>query len=137
MTAGGRRAGARGDPTNDGGGRVRPGPCRDQGSVTAELALALPVVVLVLAALLVTVGGLTVKLRCADAARGAARVAALGRSDGEVAGVAQAIAGAGSTVTVLREPPWVEVTVAASVPGGWLSGASLGLSASATAWAEP
>lgn len=110
---------------------------RDRGAVTAELALALPAVVLVLALLLVTVGGLTAKLRCADAARGAARVAALGQTDGEIAAVAQRIAGPGSTITVTREPPWVEVTVAASVPGDWFSGANLGLSASATAWAEP
>ena len=119
------------DPTTP----VAPG--RDRGAVTAELALALPVVVLVLAALLATAGGLTAKLRCADAARGAARAAALGQSDSEVTGVARGIAGRDSTVRVLREPPWVEVTVATSVPGGWFSGASLGLSASATAWAEP
>jgi len=109
----------------------------ERGAVTAELALALPAVVLVLAVLLVTVGAATTRLRCADAARAAARVAALGQADREIVEVAQRIAGPGSPVTIVREPPWVEVTVAASVPGGWFSGGSVGLSASATAWAEP
>lgn len=117
-----------------GGARVGYG---DRGAITAELALALPAVVLVLAVLLVTAGATTTRMRCADAARAAARVAALGQTDGQIVQVAQAVAGSGSRVTITRDPPWVEVTVAASTPGGWFAGGSVGLSASATAWAEP
>ena len=63
----------------------------DRGAITTELALALPAVVLVLAVLLVTVGATTTTLRCADAARAAARVAALGRTPDEVVAVAEQI----------------------------------------------
>ena len=120
-----------------GAGRAGRSDRRDRGAITAELALALPAVVLVLAVLLVTVGATTTTLRCADAARAAARVAALGRPDGEVIAVAEQVAGDGAGVSVVTEPPWVRVTVSAAAPGGWFSAGSLGLSASATAWAEP
>lgn len=109
----------------------------DTGAATAELALALPAVVLVLAALLVTVAAAATRLQCGEAARAAARVAAIGVDDAEVASVARRIAGADAAVTVRREPPWVEVTVAGSVPGSWLSGGDIGLVATATAWIEP
>jgi hypothetical protein len=101
------------------------------------MALALPAVVLVLAVLLVTVGATTTTLRCADAARTAARVAALGETRGEVVAAARRVAGEGAGVSVVTEPPWVRVTVSASAPGGWFSAGSLGLTASATAWVEP
>lgn len=109
----------------------------EHGAVTAELALALPAVVLVLAALLLTATAAVLRLQCGEAARAGARAAAIGADDAEVASVAHRIAGAGATVTVRREPPWVEVTVAGSVPGSWLSGGDIGLAATATAWIEP
>lgn len=109
----------------------------DRGAITAELALALPAVVLVLAVLLVTVGATTTTLRCADAARAAARVAALGWTPEEVVAVAERIAGDGAAVSVVTEEPWVEVSVSAPAPGGWFSAGTLGLSASASAWVEP
>lgn len=112
----------------------RPG---DEGTVTAELALALPTVLLVLVVLLVTVSAASARLRCEDAARTAARVAALGQSDEQVAAAAQHLAGPGASVVVVRDPPWVEVRVSAEVPGGWFSAGSLGLSSSASAWVEP
>lgn len=109
----------------------------DRGAITAELALALPAVVLVVAVLLVTAAAATAQLRCADAARAGARVAALGQSDAEVSAVARQLAGDAATVRVVRDPPWVQVMVSASVPGSWFSAGGLGLSASATAWLEP
>lgn len=115
-------------------GRARVG---DRGAITAELALALPAVVLVFAVLLVTAAAATAQLRCADAARAGARVAALGQSDAEVTEVARRLAGAGAEVRVHRGPPWVEVRVSAAVPGSWLTAGALGLSATATAWVEP
>jgi hypothetical protein len=109
----------------------------DRGAVTAELALALPAVVLVLAAVLVTVAAGAAQLRCADGARAGARVAALGESDARVAAVARHLAGPGADVRVVRDDPWVEVVVAAELPGGWFTGGAVGLAARATAWAEP
>lgn len=109
----------------------------DRGAITAELALALPAVVLVVAVLLVTAAAAATQLRCADAARAGARVAALGQPDAEVAAVARRLAGDRVAVEVVRDPPWVRVTVSASAPGSWFTAGSLGLSASATAWLEP
>lgn len=118
--------------------RVDPGRGPDErGSVTAELALALPSVVLVLAAVLLTAAAAGVRLQCAEAARAGARAAAIGVDDAAVAAVARQVAGSGATVTVRRDPPWVEVTVTGSVPGSWLSGGDIGLVGVATAWSEP
>lgn len=109
----------------------------DTGAVTAELALALPAVVLVVAVLLVTAAAASAQLRCADGARAGARVAALGQSDAEVAAVVQRVAGSGAVVEVHREPPWVEVIVTADLPGSWFTGGHLQAAAHATAWVEP
>jgi Flp pilus assembly protein TadG len=114
--------------------RARPD---DGGSVTAEFAVGLVAVVLVLAVVLVTAVGASARLRCQDAARAAARAAALGESDTVMAEAARHVAGSGATVAVVRDAPWVEVRVSTSVPGGWFTGGAIGLSASATAWVEP
>ncbi|WP_199424299.1 TadE family type IV pilus minor pilin [Actinotalea solisilvae] len=105
--------------------------------MTAELALALPAVVLVLAVLVVTASAASLQLRCADAARAGARLAAIGEDDAAVADVARRVAGAAVDVTVSRADPWVEVTVTASGPGAWFTGGGIDVAASATAWAEP
>lgn len=104
---------------------------RDEGSVTAELAVALPAVVVVLLLVLGVGAASSAQLRAADAARAGARVAALGDADTAVQAVAQRVAGAGAQVVVVREPPWVTVQVRA--PG--VVGIEVG--ASATAWLEP
>lgn len=109
----------------------------DRGAVTAELALALPALMLVVAVLLLTAGATSAQLRCADAARAGARVAALGQSDGEVAAVARQVAGRDVVVQVVRSPPWVEVTVTADLPGAWFTAGPLGLVGTSTAWVEP
>ncbi|GEN80107.1 TadE family type IV pilus minor pilin [Actinotalea fermentans] len=108
----------------------------DDGTVTAELALGLVAVTLVLAALLVTTAAASARMRCLDAARTAARVAALGVADGEVVAAAQRVV-PGARVTLVRDPPWMEVTVTTDVGGAWFTGGSLAASGSATAWAEP
>jgi Flp pilus assembly protein TadG len=72
----------------------------DPGSVTAETALALPAVALV-ALVIVGVGSLGVaQLRCVDAARAGARLAARGESWARVVTRAAAIAPSGAVVTV-------------------------------------
>jgi len=120
------------------GGRARRlvGPW-DRGAVTAELAVVLPAVVLVLAALLVTGSAAATQLRCADAARAGARVAALGESDAHVLDVARRVGGAAVVVAVDRAEPWVEVTVSSPTAGAWFTAGRLAVSASATAWVEP
>lgn len=109
---------------------------RDAGAVTAELALALPAVVLVLAVLLVTAAASAAQLRAADAARTGARLAALGYSDGQVVAAVGQVGGR-ADVRVRREPPWVVVEVVGQGPGAWFTGGPLAVSASATAWVEP
>lgn len=137
MTAAG---GSRGHGAAAGGSRGRGAGAsgsRERGSVTAELAVGLVAVVLVLALVLVTAGAAATRLRCQDAARTAARLAALGASDAQVADAARTAAGSGAQVVVRREPPWVEVTVSAAAPGGWFTGGPVGLTGTATAWLEP
>ncbi|MCV2394903.1 pilus assembly protein TadE [Actinotalea sp. M2MS4P-6] len=109
---------------------------RERGSVTAELAVALPAVVLVVAALLVTVSAGGTQLRADEAARTAARLAAFGASDAEVRAAAVQLL-PGATVDIAHEAPWVEVRVAAGAAGGWLTSGPLEVRAAATAWQEP
>jgi len=116
----------------------RGGPRRgrgDRGTVTAELALGLVAVTLVLAALLLATAASSVRVRCEDAARAGARVAALGAGDAEVAAVARRVA-PGAAVAVRRDPPWVEVEVTRALPGAWFAD-GLAATGRATAWAEP
>lgn len=87
-----------------------------RGTVSAEFAIALPAVVLVLAfCLAVLVGGMT-QLRATDAARAGARAAALGADVATVRAVAAELAGPGSEVAV-RWGPLVQVEVSVPVPG--------------------
>jgi hypothetical protein len=90
----------------------------DGGSVTAELAVGLVAVVTVLL-LVLAVGAATVaRVRCTDAARAGARVAALGESDAQVRATVTRVAGEGSTVAVVRTGDgFVEVRVRAPVTG--------------------
>ena len=84
--------------------------------VTAETALSLPAVVLVLLMVLAAVSAGVTQLRVADAARTAARQAAIGQED--YAGAAQRVAG-GVSLGLERG----ELTV---LPPGWTSGAATG-----------
>ncbi|SFB00146.1 TadE family type IV pilus minor pilin [Cellulomonas marina] len=109
---------------------------RDRGSVTAELALALPVVVVLLALVLAGGGAVAARLACEDAARAGARAAALGEGAAEVTAAAQEAAGGGARVTVAPSGPWVTVTVSRAVTlGRWAT--TVRVSGSATARAEP
>lgn len=117
-------------------GRVDQGRA-DRGSVTAELALALPALLLVLGALLAVVAAGSGQLQVADAARTGARVAALGEDDAAVVAAAQRVGGPGVDVAVTRDPPWVVVTARRSVAQGWASALPLTLTSSATARTEP
>ncbi len=82
----------------------------DRGSVTAELAVALPVLVLLLLAGLTSVNAVATQMRCVDAAREAARAQARGEP-GAAAG--ERAAPAGATVAVSADGDTVRATVVA------------------------
>lgn len=104
----------------------------ERGIVTAELAVAMPAVVLVLLLVLATVNAGVTQLRVTDAARVAARQAAIGSSD--VAGAAQR---AGGPVTVSIESGELTcVTASRRVPGP-LGGLGLTARSRACAYTEP
>jgi Flp pilus assembly protein TadG len=104
----------------------------DGGSATAETALALPAIVVVLAAVLACGQVLTAQIRCVDAARAGARFAARGEPAQRYVAAAQALAPAGSRVAATSSAGLVTVTVTASVPLPLL-GAELPVGASAAA----
>ncbi|MFN2538118.1 MAG: TadE family type IV pilus minor pilin [Mycobacteriales bacterium] len=95
----------------------------DDGYATAEAAIALPALVVVLGlavGAVVVVGG---QLRCVDAARAAARVAARGDDDAAAARAALEVAPPGARVRVAHEGRDVQVTVAVTMRAGrWLPG---------------
>lgn len=105
--------------------------------VTAETAVVLPVLLLVLAAAVAVVSVLGAQLRCVDAAREGARAAARGEETAVVAELAGRIAPAGAAVTVTIDGTDVRVTVTAPVsPLGPLP-AGRRVSATAVAAREP
>ena len=117
----------------------RAGSARERGSVTAEAALALPVLLAVLAVALWAVAAVSAQLRCADAAAGAARAAARGEPAGAVDGVARRLAPAGADVRVSAAGDEVEVVVTARVAPPAVAAVLPGLvvSGRAVALAEP
>jgi len=86
--------------------------------VTAELAVAIPSVVLVLAFCLVAVNAAVDQIRCVDAARVASRAAARGDDATRVRALAAEAAPAGASVQVVGAGGQVRVTVSART-GGW------------------
>jgi TadE-like protein len=114
--------------------RGSPPTAECRGAVTAEFAVALPSVVLLLALLLAgSAAGMT-QLRVEEAARGGARALARGAAAGEVGGIVCRLAGdtAGSEVTLDGE--WLRVTVSGRVPGA--VGSLIPWTLSASAWAR-
>ncbi|MCZ3386757.1 MAG: pilus assembly protein TadE, partial [Actinomycetia bacterium] len=93
-----------------GGGRA---PTGDHGMVTAELAVALPALVLVISLLLAVVGVASDVSRAAEAARSAARGASIGTDISLVTEQAQQLAPPGATVRIWTDGPWVRVEVVA------------------------
>ena len=87
----------------------------DAGSVTAETAVVLPVLLVVLAAAVGVLACVAAQLRCVDAARAAAREAARGESPAAVREAGQRVAPADARVTVQSDGDTVEVVVAADV----------------------
>ncbi|WP_184615725.1 TadE family type IV pilus minor pilin [Sphaerisporangium krabiense] len=117
-------------------------PCgsrpRDKGSVTAETAVALPTLVLVLGAALWGIAVVAAQMECVDAARTGARAAARGEP---LDGVREAAARAGprgASVSVERHSRISRVTVSATIQLGWsFTVPPLSVSASAVSTTEP
>lgn len=104
----------------------------DEGAVTAEAAVVIPSLVLVAllgVGLVIAVG---TELKCVDAAREAARLAARGETDTVVQRAVHAVAPADAHLTVHRSDGWVQVRVTAELkPWGLMPGVPLGASAKA------
>jgi Flp pilus assembly protein TadG len=104
--------------------------------VTAETAVVLPVLVLVLAAVVSAVVVVGAHLRCVDAAREGARAAARGEDVAHVRALAARAAPAGAVTAVAVAGGEVRVTVSARVPPLGV-GPAVGVGASAVARLEP
>ncbi|MGK5532843.1 TadE family type IV pilus minor pilin [Streptomyces sp. URMC 129] len=90
---------------------------RDGGYVTAETAVVVPALVLLLGMLLWGLGAVGVQTRCGDAARAAARAAARGEEEADVIRVARAAAPGGAEVRVARDGDLYRVSVEARTLG--------------------
>ena len=93
------------------------GPGKDRGAVTAEFAVALPAVLLLLAMLLAGAAAGITQLRIEEAARAGARALARGEGSSAVAGIARRLAGDSATASVSTQGEWMDVTVTARVGG--------------------
>lgn len=105
--------------------------------MTAEFAVLLPVVALLVGVVVALAAAAGTQLRCADAARSGARAAALGQADSDVAAVARRVGGEGVRVAVGRDGDWVVVTVSGTVGPALPLVGGLVVHGSATARVEP
>ncbi len=113
--------------------RPDPAPAPDcRGAVTAEFAVALPAVILLLALLLAGSAAGVTQLRVEEAARGGARALARGAPAGEVGGIVRRLAGETAGSEVALDGAWLRVTVSGRVPGA--VGALIPWTLSASAW---
>ena len=87
----------------------------EDGMVTAETAMVLPVLLVVLAGAVAAVLVVGAQLRCVDAAREGARAAARGEDTAAVAAVASAAGPDGAVTALTRTPDEVRVTVTAEL----------------------
>ena len=105
--------------------------------VTAETAVVLPVLLLVLAGAVAAVTLVGAQLRCVDAAREGARAAARGDDQATVAEIVREIAPDGATTTSSVDGEQVRVVVTADVSPLGPVPLSVDLSAAAVAQREP
>lgn len=111
---------------------------RDRGMATAEIAVALPALVLVTVLALWAVAVASTHMSCVDAARAGARAAARGESLEAVRALVARSAPQGATVTVRRDVDNVQVAVSTTVHPPALSGLPpLAVQAHAEAQTEP
>jgi Flp pilus assembly protein TadG len=110
---------------------------RDGGMATAELAVVLPALVLVIAAALTAVSVLLAQLQCVDAAREGARAAARGEPVEVARSAATRVAPAAARVDIGTEGEEVRVTVAATAGKGGGLLPTFRVTATAVALREP
>lgn len=106
-----------------------------RGAVTAELAVGLPAVVLLLAAVLTGVAAGATQLRVEEAARAAARELMRG-SGAEAEDAARRIAGPNALIAVSVNGEWMQVEVSSSVAAPLLDLLPLELTATAAVLPE-
>lgn len=87
------------------------------GAVTAEFAVALPAVVMLLAMLLAGSAAGVTQLRLEEAARAGARALARGEEPASVDGIVRKLAGASVSSVVVPDGEWLSVTVSDRVAG--------------------
>ncbi len=107
-----------------------------RGAVTAEVAVALPALVVLLALVLGTAHLGTVQLRLEEAARAGAREAMRGEGDASVRGTVERLAGQDASVEVTSGAGWTTVEVRSGVEGPVVGLLDLELSASASGKVE-
>lgn len=86
------------------------------GYATAEAAVALPALLVVLSLAVGAVVTVGAQLRCVDAARAAARLLARGETDGAARRAGEALAPGGSELVVSADATLVRVRVTAPAP---------------------
>ncbi|MEV8150021.1 TadE family type IV pilus minor pilin [Arthrobacter sp. NPDC080073] len=111
-------------------------PERDRGAVTAEFAVALPAVLLLLALLLAASAAGITQLRLEEAARAGARALARGDGHAAVDGIVRRLAGDAASAVVSEDGEWINVTVSSRVAGPLGSLIPWRLSATASARGE-
>ncbi|MEU9761270.1 TadE family type IV pilus minor pilin [Streptomyces sp. NPDC047985] len=106
----------------------------DRGAVTAEAAMAVPVLVVFALSLVWALMAASAQIRCVDAARAGARAAARSEPEAQALEAARAAAPGGAEVSMERTGELWRVRVAAPAPG--LGPLALTLHAEAAALAE-
>ncbi|MCB5274603.1 hypothetical protein BJG92_02140 [Arthrobacter sp. SO5] len=102
--------------------------------MTAEFAVALPAVLLLLALLLAGSAAGVTQLRLEEAARAGARALARGEDAAAVGAIVRRLAGDSAASAVAFDGDWLSVTVSGRVPG--TVGSLLPWTLSARAWAR-
>lgn len=118
-------------------GRRQVGRCTtttSRGAVTAEFAVALPAVLLLLGLLLAGSAAGVTQLRLEEAARAGARALARGEDAGAVDVIVRRLTGNSAASSVESDGEWLSVTVSGRVPGA--VGSLLPWTLSARAWAR-
>ena len=91
------------------------GRSQDDGMVTAETAMVIPVLVIVLAMAIFALACVAAQLRCVDAARASARLAARGDSPAAVTAAGRQLAPRDAGIQVRTDGEHVTVEVTAEV----------------------
>ncbi|THJ68410.1 hypothetical protein E8P82_00365 [Arthrobacter echini] len=132
------RCGAAAEPAGHAAGREpveRPTDStglNQRGAVTAEVAVVLPALVVLLALVLGTAHFGTAQLRIEEAARAGAREAMRGESAASVRGTAQRLAGSDASVEIAAGAGWTTVKVSVEVEGPMVGLFGIELDASAS-----